>query len=267
MENTQNEEKKEETKAVVIPMLKEKSAIVELASSIENIKQQFDLFQKLKSILLNQNDYQEIQGKKFIKKSGWRKFSFAFNLSDQIIKEDRKEYGNSFVSEVTCRAIAPNGRFSESTATCSLEEKAHADDKKMKRSTCKGPCDGRKHYSHTEHDIRATAATRAKNRAISDLIGGGEVSAEEVSAGGFEEETEGDPFPTDNPNRVFRKPTPPTGESQYTPVESTAPQSTLSHWKGECTLCGDSVNQAVANYSMKKYRKIICYGCQHTDKQ
>ena len=32
-----------------------------------------------------------------------------------------------------------------------------------------------------EHDILATAETRAKNRAISDLVGGGSVSAEEIT--------------------------------------------------------------------------------------
>jgi hypothetical protein len=35
-----------------------------------------------------------------------------------------------------------------------------------------------------ENDLRATATTRAKNRAISDLVGMGEVSAEEVEVAG-----------------------------------------------------------------------------------
>ncbi len=34
---------------------------------------------------------------------------------------------------------------------------------------------------NSRHNVRGTAVTRAKNRAISDLIGGGEVSAEEIS--------------------------------------------------------------------------------------
>jgi hypothetical protein len=37
-------------------------------------------------------------------------------------------------------------------------------------------------FSKPEHDILAIAHTRAKNRAISDLIGLGEVSAEELEA-------------------------------------------------------------------------------------
>ena len=38
----------------------------------------------------------------------------------------------------------------------------------------------RKRFTHAEHDIISTAHTRAKNRAISDIIGTGEVSAEEM---------------------------------------------------------------------------------------
>jgi hypothetical protein len=40
-------------------------------------------------------------------------------------------------------------------------------------------CNGRLHFSHPG-DVSATAFTRAKNRAISDLIGAGEISAEEA---------------------------------------------------------------------------------------
>ena len=38
----------------------------------------------------------------------------------------------------------------------------------------------RQRFSNPENDVRGTAHTRAKNRAISDLIGAGEVSAEEI---------------------------------------------------------------------------------------
>jgi len=40
----------------------------------------------------------------------------------------------------------------------------------------------RKDWAHKEHDIFALGHTRAKNRAIADLVGGGEVTAEEVLA-------------------------------------------------------------------------------------
>ena len=92
-------------------------------------------------------------------------FALAFNLSDEMLKEERKQYKinnqEHFVWEATVRVTAPNGRFSEATASCASNERK---------------------FSHPEHDVRATAHTRAKNRAIADLIGGGEVSAEEMDA-------------------------------------------------------------------------------------
>ena len=39
----------------------------------------------------------------------------------------------------------------------------------------------RKRFNNAEHDVLTTAHTRAKSRAIADLVGGGEVSAEELS--------------------------------------------------------------------------------------
>ena len=35
-------------------------------------------------------------------------------------------------------------------------------------------------FAHIDHDVRAIAHTRSKNRAVADLVGGGEVSAEEI---------------------------------------------------------------------------------------
>ena len=142
-----------------------RTQIVELAAAPDKILKQVALFEELKRKLLSEKDYQDIAGKRYIKKSGWRMFALAFNLSDEILKEERKSYKNTdsehFVWEVTVRVTAPNGRYSEATASCASNEKR---------------------FAHAEHDVRATAHTRAKNRAIADLIGGGEVSAEEMDA-------------------------------------------------------------------------------------
>lgn len=130
-------------------------------------------YQDLKTKLLDPSDYQVIvmfqagKGsvkKPFVKKSGWRKLATAFNISDEVIKEERKEYtdekGNKyFVQEVTARATASNGRIMDGTGSCASNERG---------------------FAHLEHDVRATAETRGKNRAIADMIGGGDVSAEEV---------------------------------------------------------------------------------------
>ena len=58
-------------------------------------------------------------------------------------------------------AIAPNGQFTVGNGVCS-----NAEPGKEKKSL---------------HDIEATALTRAKNRATMDLVGGGEVTAEEIT--------------------------------------------------------------------------------------
>jgi hypothetical protein len=77
---------------------------------------------------------------------------------------------NTIKVEVTVAIVAPNGKTSVGVGACSSEERS---------------------FTHSDHDIRSTAWTRAVNRGISDLIGWGEVSAEEVlplgSVGGSNE--------------------------------------------------------------------------------
>lgn len=127
--------------------------------SVEAIVDAYHEYNKLKQMLLTENDYQTIKWKSCIKKSGFRKLACAFGISTEITRENRINFEKHFVYEVTCRATAPNGRFVEACASCSSIEKE---------------------FSHLENDVRATAQTRASNRAISDLIGWGEVSAEEL---------------------------------------------------------------------------------------
>jgi hypothetical protein len=131
----------------------------------------WEQFEAMKREVLTGEDYHQIQGKAFIKKSGWRKIAAAFGISDEVVKEARREIVPDkpspdkpapppyFVWEVTARAIAPNGRYAEAVGSCASHERR---------------------FAHTEHDTRSTAHTRAKNRAISDLVGGGQVSAEEM---------------------------------------------------------------------------------------
>ena len=123
--------------------------------------------------ILDPSDWQgqpDAQGS-FVKKSGWRKIALAYNLGVERVSEEveRDETGMPLRASYTARAVAPNGRTMESTGHCSYDE-----------SRFSGP---RGNKSKLENDMRATAETRAKNRAISDLIGMGKVSAEEVDAG------------------------------------------------------------------------------------
>jgi hypothetical protein len=139
-----------EDTSIVKPIVKIQDALNDLRS-----------FEQMKSRLLSRQDYQPIQGKNFIKKSGWRKLALVFNISDEVVHSSRETRADgSFVWTFRVRATAPNGRYTESVASCDSKERK---------------------FSHLEHDVLATAQTRAKSRAISDLIGAGEISAEELS--------------------------------------------------------------------------------------
>jgi hypothetical protein len=134
---------------IVKPIVNAKDAISDL-----------QVFEELKTNLLSSSDYQAISGKNFIKKSGWRKLALVFSISDQIMESSKlvREDG-SFLWTFRVRASAPNGRFTEAVGSCDSRER---------------------NFAHVEHDVYATAHTRAKSRAISDLIGAGEISAEEL---------------------------------------------------------------------------------------
>ena len=131
------------------------------------------LYQQLLRDLLEPSDWQteDKHGRPlerpFLKKSGWRKISRAFNLSFERVHShvERDEDGTPLRAEVWIRAIAPNGQFGDGDGYCALEEARF---------------DSRRGRAKLENDLRSTATTRAKNRAISDLVGMGEVSAEEI---------------------------------------------------------------------------------------
>ena len=112
----------------------------------------------------------------FLKKSGWRKIARAFNLSFERVHShvERDEDGTPVRAEVWIRAVAPNGQYGDGDGYCSADE---------------GRFRSWRGRQKLENDLRATATTRAKNRAIADLVGMGEVSAEEIAPAGEEEES------------------------------------------------------------------------------
>lgn len=138
----------------------------------EAVIQGMAAYQAMLPKLLTDSDYQDDgHGGRFVKKSGWRKIARAFNLSVVRIsdKVERDVNGEVLRAESTYRAMAPNGQTQDGDGYCAREESRFASEK------------GR---AKLENDLRATATTRAKNRAISDLVGMGEVSAEEMQPGG-----------------------------------------------------------------------------------
>lgn len=144
-----------------------KQSIVEPAVSAEQLVQHMKRFNELKAKLLDKEDVVTIQNKPFVKRSGWRKIALAFNISDEILKEEKQEYQDHYTWRITVKVTAPNGRSAIGVGACSSNEKT---------------------FIHGEHDVYAISHTRAKNRAISDLVGSGEVSAEEIE--GLEHRTE-----------------------------------------------------------------------------
>jgi hypothetical protein len=137
-------------------------SMIRPVGNMAEIVDAWEEFGRVKKALLHESDYQSIQGRTFVKKSGWRKIAAAFGISLELREEHRdvsEDTPNTWGWEVVVRAIAPNGRYCDGTASCWNNERR---------------------FSHPQHDVRAQAYTRAANRAISDLVGGGEVSAEEM---------------------------------------------------------------------------------------
>lgn len=128
----------------------------------EQAAQAWSAFLELKRKLLDDADYQMIAGKQFTKKSGFRKIAVCFNLSDRIVEQDRTDRDDSsFIWRIVVEVQAPNGRVCSGVGICDSNERK---------------------FAHVEHDVYATCHTRAKNRAISDMVAGGVVSAEEMSS-------------------------------------------------------------------------------------
>lgn len=153
--------------------------VVDNVPDVDVAKKQWQAYQILcgKGGILDQSDFQKIRVKEkdengkyvfvdreFKKKSAWQKLGRAFNVDTSIVEREFQRSKNGTIKEAyyCVRATLPNGRSVESDALCSRSEK------------------GKQHVS--DHTIMATAKTRATNRAISELIGAGEVSSDEMTA-------------------------------------------------------------------------------------
>ena len=161
-------------------MKKQENGLMNIGNAIPDVDtaiQQWEAYQKLCKGLLDENDYQEIEIKEkdengnyikvkrhFKKKSAWQKLARAFNVDTKIVGRELERTKTGRVKEAyyCIRASLPNGRTVESDALCSRSER------------------GKDKVS--DHTIMTTAKTRATNRSIAELIGAGEVSAEEMKA-------------------------------------------------------------------------------------
>lgn len=113
-----------------------------------------------------------LDGKPFRKKGYWRALAVAFNLTVEPVDERRDVHGtlddgsDNYVYVVTYRASTQTGRAATGDGACAAAEKQRG---RMRAS---------------EHNVRSHAHTRAYNRSVSNLVGFGEVSAEEVDREG-----------------------------------------------------------------------------------
>lgn len=108
-----------------------------------------------------------IQGKPYRKKGYWKALRAAFNLTIECVHDERVEVtlddgAVDWGWHVRYRASAPSGSFVDGDGSCFASEKGNR-------------------VRATEHNVRAHAHTRASNRAISSLVGFGEVSADEMA--------------------------------------------------------------------------------------
>jgi len=155
--------------------------------NVSMAKQAMIQFEQIKTeILNNDTDIVMIERKKYIKRRGWRKIALAFNVTTEIKKIEREKIDDKYIVRVTAIAKAPNGRISE--------EVGISDSGEFEKGRLKG--------KGTYHNIESKAVTRAINRAISNLVGGGELSAEEIIEGAEENVDEKSEAPID---KAFRE--------------------------------------------------------------
>lgn len=136
----------------------------------------FNEYQDLKKRLRTEGDFVSFPTKDGVKETPtkqWRsKLTRFFGITCELISEEKEDFPDgTFVIKVRYRATAPNGMSMEGDGACSSVTKA-----------------SNARNSDIYHNTRSHAHTRAKNRAVLELVGFGEVSAEEIDDEGYRSE-------------------------------------------------------------------------------
>lgn len=137
-------------------------------------KEIYAKYQALCLAVRGEGDFTKIGGKEHPNKQFANKLARMFGLSVEIIKAEKENAikrdtlpngvvkdSPYFVWHIVARAIAPNGQYRDGDGHCATSER---------------------NFAHYHHDVYAQAVTRAKNRAILELVGMGEVSEEEMTS-------------------------------------------------------------------------------------
>lgn len=169
--------------------------LVTLPIKPREILARWNEIQELKTSLLNpKEDIVLITDKPFVKNSGCRKLRFAFNLSNEIVREEREENNGVTIWRIWSKVKAPNGRESVDVASASSDERK---------------------FAHPGHDVYALCHTRALNRATLGILGLGEISFEEMPPPNDpEQQQESDEPPDDSHHQVAWEPWVPVGIEQ-----------------------------------------------------
>lgn len=122
-------------------------------------------YRELCRAILTDDDTQQIDDRSFVKRSGFQKLAVAYGVSTEIrsLHVDRDDDDAPLRARAVVRATHPNGRHAEGDGACARTER------------------GRRRSEKPDHDLTATAVTRATNRAISNLVAFGAISAEEAT--------------------------------------------------------------------------------------
>jgi len=137
-----------------------------------------------------------------------RGIATAFNLSLELVDERREVHGmfedgrDNFVFFVVYKATTPTGRAAIGDGSCAALEKASRTERNKWAVLP---------FQATEHNVRSHAHTRAFNRAVSNLVGFGEVSAEELERDD-DETREAVPLPPHTPHAPVQEPARPDVE-------------------------------------------------------
>jgi len=173
--------------------VQERAGFIRPLLSVDQAVEAFNQYQTLKTKLRADGDFIQFTDRKGNKKEAptkaWRsKLTRFFGISVEVIHEDTETLPDgSFLVKALARASAPNGLYMVGDGSCWSKTKNDVDQYGR-------PVD-------IYHNTRSHAITRAKNRAVLELVGFGEVSAEEISGELETPQTNGNgkPYPVNPP--------------------------------------------------------------------
>lgn len=155
MENNETAVEVSETPGPVITKAKDHTlGMVKITEEPEAIAANFQKYEKLKELILNENDYYTTEHGQALGKSGLYKLGVAFNLDTLIVEERKitKPDDPTYIGyKFTIQCSAPNGRITMDVGFADNTE----NDRK----------------GANEHTVRAMAVTRGKERCYVTMMG------------------------------------------------------------------------------------------------